>query len=177
MVIFSSVYMTMDDGNGEPIFAATELLSFRVTVKLHAESILTQPESRPTTPESILTKRESVLNRTDLKPESILSREQSILSESKSILSRPDCSDLFERVEAWATSRLLGVRVDGRANMLKVLKVIAVSGEYTQEQMGIACGMSAVGIKKLTAALQKMGLIAHDGRTSGAVWKLVGFKN
>ena len=35
----------MDDGNGEPIFAATEQLSSRVTVKLHAESILTNPKS------------------------------------------------------------------------------------------------------------------------------------
>ena len=99
--------MTTDDGNGEPIFAATELLSFRVTVKLHAESILTQPESRPISPESaprseksaltkvesrpisgksILRKQESILSNDDLSPESALSGQESALTDSESAL-------------------------------------------------------------------------------------------
>ena len=164
------------NGNGEPIFAATELLSFRVTVKLHAESILTQPESRPIAPESAPSKAESAPSKPVFGQKSASSPEESAPIQLESALSCVGNQALLDQVTAWAELRLSGIRADARQNMVKVLKAIALSGMYTQEQMANHYGMSLRGIKKITSALQKIGLIAHDGRTSGAVWKLVGFK-
>lgn len=143
-----------ENGNGEPLFDVGQIGSFKVTVGLtkYADIGQSAAESSQRTAHSKETRDES----------------------SQRL---PESSQRLELVHQWAEKILPNaIRSDPRRNMIHVISLISVNPCGTAEYMSKEIGITARGVQKILAALQKLGLIKHEGPNLGGHWEVVGFE-
>ena len=154
----------IDNGNGEPFFDTAQIGSFRVSVGLTKYAVealegTTTSESSPLTVKSVPTQAEGTPRGVESSP-----------SEAKSSPSR-------EQIALWAQTVLpKGIRSDGLRNMINVLVIVGQNKFATTDSIASEIGITQRGVKKITAALQKLGSLRHYGPAFGGHWELVGFE-
>ena len=155
----------VDNGNGEPSFDTAQIGSFRVSVGLTkyameaGEASLTIESSQ----ESGVKSAES----------SQRLAESSQMGGDKGM----ESSQRTGSVREWANEVLSDkIRADARANMIHVITLIAQDSSVTAESMSKTIGITARGVQKVLASLQKLGLVKHEGPNLGGHWELVGFE-
>ena len=182
----------VDNGNGEPSFDTAQIGSFRVSVGLtkyamEAGSATFPVESSQESPKSTQAPAES--NESCRKSKEWISRSEERSGESvptppestprnlESVPSGLESSPSREQIVAWAHAVLpTGIRSDGLKNMISVLTVVGLNKFATTESIASEIGITQRGVKKITAALQKLGILKHEGPSFGGHWELVGFE-
>lgn len=123
-------------------------------------------ESVPALPESVPRGSERVPRGLESVPRGL----ESVPSDLESSPSRA-------QIEVWAHAVLpSGIRSDGLKNMISVLTVVGSNKFATTESIASEVGLTQRGVKKITAALQKLGALKHVGPSFGGHWELVGFE-
>ena len=154
-----------DNGNGEPSFDTAQIGSFRVVVGLTKYALESEGGILPTesSQESGVKSAES----------SQRLAESSQMGGDKGM----ESSQRTGSVREWANEVLSDkIRADARANMIHVITLIAQDSSVTAESMSKTIGITARGVQKVLASLQKLGLVKHEGPNLGGHWELVGFE-
>ena len=60
--------------------------------------------------------------------------------------------------------------------MINVLVIVGQNKFATTDSIASEIGITQRGVKKITAALQKLGFLRHNGPAFGGQWELVGFE-
>ncbi|MBQ6010970.1 MAG: hypothetical protein IJL17_20740 [Kiritimatiellae bacterium] len=154
----------IENGNGEPSFDTAQIGSFRVSVGLtkYAMEVFGGATTSERSPQTV----KSVPGQVESAPRDV----ESSPSEAKSSPSQ-------ERIALWAQTVLpKGIRSDGLRNMINVLVIVGRNKFATTDSIASEIGITQRGVKKITAALQKLGFLRHNGPAFGGQWELVGFE-
>ena len=189
----------VDNGNGEPSFDTAQIGSFRVSVGLTKYALMAGDATLPVESSQRLAESAESRNQTKErmgKSEAISGESVPASSESTprglestprgqessprgqdSVPSELESSPSREQIAAWAQAVLPdGIRSDGLRNMIKVLVIVGQNKFATTDSIASEIGITQRGVKKITAALQKLGFLRHDGPAFGGHWELVGFE-
>ena len=189
----------VDNGNGEPSFDTAQIGSFRVSVGLTKYALVAGDATLPVESSQRLAESAESRNQTKErmgKSEEISGESVPVSSEStprgqestprsqestprdqESVPSGLESSPSREQIAAWAQAVLPdGIRSDGLRNMVKVLVIVGQNKFATTDSIASEIGITQRGVKKITAALQKLGFLRHDGPAFGGHWELVGFE-
>lgn len=117
-------------------------------------------------------------NKSEERPgESVPTLSESTPRDMESAPSGQESSPSREQIVAWAQAVLpTGIRSDGLKNMISVLTIVGLNKFATTESIASEIGITQRGVKKITAALQKLGILKHEGPSYGGCWELVGFE-
>ena len=193
----------VDNGNGEPSFDTEQIGSFRVSVRLtkyameagvgilptessqengvksieSSQRLEESEESRNESKEGPSKSEERMGESVPVSPESVPRGSESVPRGLESVPSDLESSPSRAQIEAWAHAVLpSGIRSDGLKNMISVLTVVGSNKFATTESIASEVGLTQRGVKKITAALQKLGVLKHVGPSFGGHWELVGFE-
>lgn len=182
----------VDNGNGEPSFDTAQIGSFQVSVGLTKYAMEAGDSALPVERSHWLEESEESRSQTKVRmgksevmsgesvpvsSESTPRSQESTPRSQESVPSGLESSPSRKQIAAWAQAVLPdGIRSDGLRNMINVLVIVGQNKFATTDSIASEIGITQRGVKKITAALQKMGFLRHEGPAFGGYWELVGFE-